>query len=88
MSGIYYVDAAEWLRAVGITVVEWSPYGLPGDSWKRRARSSGVRCFALGTAPPYESASSRRSAARSAPRTCSRARSLLAAWASRSRVAN
>jgi hypothetical protein len=41
VSGIYYVDAAEWLRAVGITVVEWSPYGMPGDSWTRRARSSG-----------------------------------------------
>jgi hypothetical protein len=34
MSGIYYVDAAEWLRAIGITVVEV-------DGWKTRARSSG-----------------------------------------------
>jgi hypothetical protein len=31
---IYYVDAADWLRAIGITVVEV-------DGWKTRARSSG-----------------------------------------------
>ena len=34
MTGIYYVDAADWLRAIGITVVEV-------DGWQTRARSSG-----------------------------------------------
>lgn len=34
MTGIYYVEAADWLRAVGITVVET-------DDWQTRARSSG-----------------------------------------------
>lgn len=34
MTGIYYVDAADWLRAIGIVVVE-------SDGWKTRARSSG-----------------------------------------------
>ncbi len=34
MGGIYYVDAADWLRSVGLTVVE-------SDGWKTRARSSG-----------------------------------------------
>ncbi len=34
MSGIYYVDAADWLRAIGLVVVE-------SDGWKTRARSSG-----------------------------------------------
>jgi hypothetical protein len=34
VSGIYYVDAAEWLRGVGLVVVE-------SDGWKTRARSSG-----------------------------------------------
>ena len=35
MGGIYYTDAAEWLRAVGITVVEVD------GTWKTRARGSG-----------------------------------------------
>ena len=34
MGGIYYVDAADWLRAIGLVVVE-------SDGWKTRARSSG-----------------------------------------------
>jgi len=34
VSGTYYTDAAEWLRGVGLTVVE-------SDGWKTRARSSG-----------------------------------------------
>jgi len=34
VTGIYYVDAAEWLRGVGLVVVE-------SDGWQTRARSSG-----------------------------------------------
>lgn len=34
MGGIYYVEAADWLRSVGLTVVEV-------DGWQTRARSSG-----------------------------------------------
>lgn len=34
MTGIYYTDAADWLRAIGLVVVEY-------DGWKTRARSSG-----------------------------------------------
>lgn len=34
MTGIYYPQAADWLRAIGITVVET-------DDWETRARSSG-----------------------------------------------
>jgi len=34
MTGIYYVEAADWLRAIGITVVEV-------QGWQTRARSSG-----------------------------------------------
>lgn len=34
MSGIYYVEAADWLRSVGLTVVEVK-------GWQTRARSSG-----------------------------------------------
>jgi LysM repeat protein len=37
MTGIYYVEAADWLRAVGITVVETGPC----KGWQTRARSSG-----------------------------------------------
>ena len=35
MGSLYYVDAADWLRSVGLTVVEVD------SSWKTRARSSG-----------------------------------------------
>ena len=41
MSGLYYVEAADWLRAVGVKVVEI-------DDWETRARSSGG--FAAATA--------------------------------------
>ena len=37
MSGIYYVDAAKWLREVGLTVVESGACA----GWQSRARSSG-----------------------------------------------
>ena len=37
MTGIYYVEAADWLRSVGLVVVETGP----SQGWQTRARSSG-----------------------------------------------